>query len=148
MSLIRFWVTPSWSHIRVEWRDARGTHSADGPDAPEDVREKARACLADRHEHGVPGCEFVGYESREQMLVDRCEVCARAAETNQRGECEVCATCDYCRNPVGDYGPTDADARLVAWNIDQCEDCHTRALRAARRHAARPWSLARVRELT
>lgn len=75
-ALFRFWSLPDWSAIRIVF--AGGSYvCVDGArlqELPECIRLAVRDCLADRQEHGVPGCSYEGVETAEQMDID-CEEC-------------------------------------------------------------------------
>lgn len=109
MTLLRFWLLRFGDAIRIAWtRDgiehsaelsasARVTHSSCG--VPECLRLAARDCLDAGVEHSIPGCEFMGFESRDEMfrqVAARCVECGVVQPSedwlSRCGRCGACWT--------------------------------------------------------
>ncbi len=93
--LLRFTVTSSWDRIRIVLPSGETDAASLRDDetlawhygVPSDeVREAALNCLLDQYEHGVPGCEFVGYETESQMDVAamECDGCGATSQPECR----------------------------------------------------------------
>jgi hypothetical protein len=95
--LLRFWLSTSGTFIRIEWdhhsaeldSNSRVTHST--APVPECLRLAARDCLFAAGEHDVPGCEYMGTESSEEMFWQIAGRCCACGLVSAGACCEVAA---------------------------------------------------------
>lgn len=94
--LLRFWLSLSGTSVRIEWdhhsaeiSGDRVTHST--ADVPECLRLAARDCLYAAGEYDVPGCEYMGTESAEEMFWQIAGRCCTCGLVQAGACCEVAA---------------------------------------------------------